>query len=213
MTAPDPLARLWSVAELEPLAIAWMRERFPKAQIAREFVCGAGGSARIDLAAFLEDEIVGVELKADTDGPERLPLQAYGFSAVVSRVWLFCGPRVAMRCASHTPSGWGTISLQRLSAGAVSCREQYQPTASRYLCPAMLLDCLWREEIGKLAESLGLSPPKRCPHRDVADIILHAVPLPRIRAMVCETLRRRRWTKFGLDAPRVLLPDEIGAAS
>lgn len=209
----DPTDRAWTAPELERLALGWLAAHFPNAILVREFVCGAGGSSRIDLAAICENEIVGVELKADTDGPERLPLQGFGFGQVCSRVWLLASPRTEPRVKRQRPGQWGSLCVLALGGGSAGLREQYTAKASDRESPRWLLDLLWREEIGRFAQTLAI-PTTRRTHGDIAaDIVADIVaklPMPDIRIGVCALLRRRRWQRIGAqECSRVILPEDL----
>ena len=187
--------------ELCDLASDWLAARYPDALIVRELSVGKWGKALIDIAAILQDRIVGVEIKGEGDSPARLELQGHVYSRVASHMFLLTAPSLDKAQEKHRPGGWwplrvvgGQIDCGKLgvveSWGHVWTAEQL-PNA-----PASLLECLITRELKLLGRVLTPSIDIGRTVPTMIAAISENAPLANIRAGVCKALRARDWLAY-----------------
>lgn len=185
----------WSAGRLTELAVGWLRAHRPDALIAPEFVCGAMGQARIDLAAITKDGIFGVEIKGEGDTPARLASQGPLFSAVCSTVHLLTAPSLLQKMREKRPQHWAMLRVEE--DGTLAGEWGYRHTKDYYLAPQCLLNTLWRPELVKLSVQLRVGVDrKRARVMDMVREIADSVPLREIKAGVCALLLEREWTNW-----------------
>lgn len=195
-------------AELLPLVIDWLAERYADSLIVPEFSIGTWGAALLDVAAITESEIIGVEIKGAGDSPARLPLQASLYSKAATRMFFLACPELEARCFKHLPSAWGRLRVRDGKIEPILTDHQRwvienictyaigrDPEPAEWLCtaPLQLLQCLWRDELDAIASRLGLTVGRL----DVESLrreLAERVALRELRPLVCELLRERRWT-------------------
>lgn len=184
----------WPADKLTALGVAWLRELRPDALIVPEFVCGAMGAARIDLAAITKDGIFGIEVKGDGDTPSRLAHQGPLFSTVCTTVHLLAAPSLPQRMRDKRPPHWAIL---RVEDGALVGEWGYRTLADYYLAPQVLLNCLWRPELLRLRARLGIGVDRRRARvMDMVREIAARIPLREIKTGVCATLLERQWTNW-----------------
>lgn len=195
-------------AEILPLAIDWLAERYPHSLIVPELSIGTWGAALLDVAAITETEIIGVEIKGEGDSPTRLPLQAAIYSKAATRMFFLPCPALEDRCFKHIPAAWGKLRLRDGRIETILTDHQRwvienihsyavgrDPEPAERLCtaPLQLLQCLWRDELDAIARKLSLIVGRL----DVESLrreIAERVALRELRPVVCSLLRERRWT-------------------
>ena len=188
----DTLTEVWPAARLTDMAVEWLRGHYPGALIIPEFVCGAMGNARVDVAAIMPDGIHGVEVKGDGDTHARLPSQGPLFSAVCSTVHLIWTPNKPDYNTKHCPPYWGRLHINE---GQVTS-AYYDCWRDCLLSPYQLLGTIWRKEMKRLCVRLRVShDPKRSTVAQMTRDIADNIPLKEIRNGVCEILRERDWSQ------------------
>lgn len=185
----------YTADRLTELGVAWLRQHRPDALIVPEFVCGAMGQARIDLAAITKDGIFGVEVKGEGDSAARLPSQGPLFSAVCSTVHLLPAPSLLEKMRAKRPPHWAILRVD--ADGALAGEWGYRSYSEYYLAPQVLLNCLWRAELLRLCTRLRVGCDRKTARvMDMVREISSLVPLREIKAGVCELLLERQWTNW-----------------
>ncbi|MCL4715506.1 MAG: hypothetical protein KJZ75_11395 [Hyphomonadaceae bacterium] len=169
------MIKQWPAEKLTALGVEWLRAHRPDALIVPEFVCGAMGAARIDLAAITKDGIFGIEVKGDGDSAVRLPSQGPLFSAVCSTVHLLPAPSLLEKMREKRPPHWAILRVEE--DGSLAGEWGYRTYSEYYLAPQVLLNCLWRPELLKLCTRLRVGCDRKS-------------------ARVCAMLLERQWTNW-----------------
>lgn len=203
--------------ELKELAINWMRRELAPCLIVGELSVADWGGASIDLAAVMQDRIVGVEIKGQGDSPSRLPLQGCMYSRVAEEMWLLPSPLIEDKCRANRPRYWGTLEVregivrprnkrtifvtEKMDDGSRVSRHQedpdnYEPTSagrSPYLCAMSMLESLWKEELRAIASRYNLTNLRSFSTDPLRDMILDALPVPVIHREMVRALNERQW--------------------
>ena len=191
----SPEVECWPAGRLKTAALHWLRARYPSALLLCEFGLGGyGAGGQMDVVALTGDELIGIEVKGDGDGPARLPLQGIRYALVSTAVWLLASPAVEKRCIKHLPDTWGELAIRDRSVTAL--RHAFYPGRVRSMnSPAALWSTLW-------------VPEQRTIHRLIAQVdgraatvpkeqVPEVVPLGLIRGHVLKALRERDWWRGG----------------
>jgi len=197
--------------ELKPLAVDWLRARFPEAHITCELSLAEYGGALIDVGAICSDQIVGVEIKGDGDSASRLKLQGQMYSRVCRSVYLLPSLDLLKSCKKHIPPEWrmlvppggdlGVHSSRRLCPDSgISWGSTYGSADPKRgegygLSPAALAAMVWTTEYGAFRYHIQEKHFTALPSRkaDFIRFVAERYPLPVIETAVCATLRERNW--------------------
>jgi len=193
--------------ELTGLAEAWLIGAYPNSIIVRELSVARWGGAMIDIAAITEKEIVGVEVKGESDSARRLPLQGLAYGMVARKMWLLPDKKNSKQCRKAKPPGWGELCIYD---GVCKRRiiGRYKATGAplmsvahdtRLLSPYRLCGALWKSELVSLAGHFHLSLKNARKVRQITDLIIKHVPVIEIHDKTIALLRSRVWKKDVLD--------------
>jgi hypothetical protein len=206
-------------------AIDWMKVEYPDSIVVTEMSVDDWGSARIDVAAITDKDIVGVEIKGEGDSPTRLDLQGLVYGKVARRMWLLVSPAgtLAERCEKKRPRGWGRLEVfdgdvrpknvaRKLGPvektthgtrqGYVPDPDTYKPDdAMRYFrqCPWAMCGTLWRDELYEIARLNGVQVKGRALAGALTDAICEQMPVPKLHDEMIKQLRQRVWRKPVID--------------
>ena len=109
------------------------------------------GTVRIDIAV-INGELVGYELKSDSDTLQRLPGQAELYGRVFDRVVLVVGKKHALKAKMMVPTWWG-VTVATSSGEKIVLTPKRQPKRNPQVDPYLLAKLLWKSEaLGALAE-------------------------------------------------------------
>lgn len=197
MSIPYPAHRL------KVLALYYLRARFPEAVLTTELAVLKYGDARLDVAGILPDRFVGIEVKGDGDGPERLERQGWTYGRTVDRLWLLPAPSLYERCKKHRPRGWGLLEVNTDEPVALTQRRRGYPQNQ---CAEDLLGLPWKTELVAIAKALEVSVNRAESGVHLTQRLAETVPLGRIRRAVCTTFYHRNWAQFTLPGrpPRIV---------
>lgn len=175
-------------ALLARLGTDWHRD----SMVLEEFRVERGGS-RIDVAV-IDEELVGYEIKSDKDTFVRFSNQIHAYNRVFDRINLVCGPALAELASSVVPSWWGIIIATRDVDDKVRLATHREACANAKQNAFSLASLLWKEEAMAALVSLETSTkaPKRASAHVLWDCMAKSLPVDAIRAVVAESLLKRR---------------------
>lgn len=200
--------------ELRDKAKLWLRAKYPQALITHELSVAEYGGALVDVAAILDDHIVGVEIKGEGDSPARLGLQGGMYSRVCRTMHLLADESIRKKCAAALPPGWGEIRIGSgredsdrynvcEASGLVTSRWNNHHDASGYgLAPVALAAMPWTKEYPAFQVALGMGytalprTKAKCIEYVAANFTLRT-----IEKAVCGILKQRDWERKQVDAP------------
>ncbi len=148
------------------------------------------GTVRVDIAV-LNGEMVGYELKSDSDTLGRLPMQAEIYSRVFDRMTLVVGDRHFDKAARIIPEWWGIIKAVESGKG-IRLRQARPSRKNRAQDPYLIAELLRKEEALLLLEQFGLANGWRSKRvRAIHERLAAELPLRVLRNRVREILKAR----------------------
>lgn len=185
-------AKSYTASELLDFAFTWLRQKHPEAVIVEEFSVGEWGKAIVDVAAILNDRIVGVEIKGAGDSATRLPLQGAMYSRVCREMFLLPTPELAASCVKKLPHGWNVLKIWDHPGHTTRLGFDMQPDHGKgYGLSSVALAAMpWTKEYKRFGRALGSQIPTR---KEVCiDTVARTCPVTDIEVAVCQVLRQRR---------------------
>lgn len=163
------------------------------------------GSCRIDIAV-INGHIRGVEIKAEADTLERLPLQVAAYGEVVDKALLIVAPKHLEPAMAMVPDWWGVMVAERGSTQGVRFRRVRPERANKGIEPQVVARLLWRPEAQAILRNLGVSERElRAPREALYRLLVEKLPLRRLAQIVRETLKAR--TTWRIQPMAIELPD------
>lgn len=182
---------------LKRKAIEWLKNKYPNSVITTELAISSYGKTSVDVAAIVNDEIIGIEIKGDGDSPSRLELQGPAYSLTLQKIYLLPSVSLKEKCLKKCPFNWGWGFLDIDDKGVIKIKSK-----AHYIncnSPEMLLSILWTNELKELAKKLNIKitredGKKIKPRRDdYISCLVDNLTLPSIRKETCNSLFNRNW--------------------
>lgn len=159
------------------------------------------GEARIDVA-ILNGQLHGIEIKSESDTLERLEHQVDAYGKVFDTMTIVCGQNHLESVCMAVPKWWGVYSANSNGCTDVTL-EMIRPNGQNPNVEAeALAQLLWKEELISLLRAGGVSEKLTSrSKRALWPSLIAAYPLPKLKALVRETLKfREDWRP---DSPRM----------
>ena len=149
------------------------------------------GSSRIDIAV-INGHIRGLEIKTEADTLDRLPRQVAAYGEVVDKASLIVAPRHVEAAMSIIPDWWGVVVADRGSRQGVTFQRIRAERANRHVKPLILARLLWRPEVQRILEGLGVAKRDlRAPREELYRRLVAELPARRLALEVRTTLKTR----------------------
>lgn len=157
------------------------------------------GAVRIDMAV-INGELVGFELKSDSDTLLRLPYQTEIYGKVFDRVTLVVGRKHYKEAIERIPRWWGCVLASVCGDEVVlqpKRRARRNPTPDVHI----LAQLLWKDEAVAILEKVGLAKGWRSKRAaEIADLLVTTLTYSQLASHVRDALRARQ--KLGQLTPR-----------
>lgn len=161
----------------------------PKTRIVEEMGIWSG-AVRIDVAV-INGEMVGYELKSNSDTLQRLPYQIEIYGKVFDRMTLVVGDRLAEAAVAMIPKWWG-CKIAKMVDGQVRLTTKRKSRRNPSPDPDIVLQLLWKDEAVAVLEQHGLDKGWRSKKSsEISQRLLSKVPFTRLSAHVRDALRAR----------------------
>ena len=148
------------------------------------------GTVRVDIAV-LNGEMVGYELKSDSDTLIRLPIQADIYSRVFDRMTLVAGSRHFDKAIDIVPSWWGLIKAIE-HRGGIKLQQARPSRRNQMQEPYLIAELLRKDEALLLMERLGIARGWRSKRvKAIHEHLAHELPLRVLRNNVRDILKAR----------------------
>ncbi|WEO64811.1 sce7726 family protein [Rhizobium rhizogenes] len=148
------------------------------------------GTVRVDIAV-LNGEMVGYELKSDSDTLMRLPTQADIYSRVFDRMTLVAGSRHFDKAIEIVPSWWGLIKAID-HGGGIKLQQARPSRRNQTQEPYLIAELLRKDEALLLMERLGIARGWRSKRvKAIHEYLAYQLPLRVLRNNVRDILKAR----------------------
>ena len=170
----------------EPL-FDYLDERYGKVRTIEEKTIG---NSRADVIAVVEGELLGFEIKSDSDTYTRLKTQIRDYERFCDRCFIVVGEKHT-QVESHVPDHWGIIFVNEenviVERDATTC-----PKVSIY----NQMDLLWRNELAAIQEKEGLPKLAGTKRRLIYERLIRTAGEPTIKHDITQQLFERDYTVF-----------------
>ena len=168
----------------EPL-FDYLDERYGKVRTIEEKIIG---KSRADVLAIVEGEIIGFEIKSDSDTYSRLKRQIKDYEHFCNRCYVVVGES-HIHVSEHIPDYWGIIVVN--NENVIVDRDAAQ-------CPKVKifdqLDLLWRNELSNIQEKEGLPKLANKRRREIYQRLIDKVGEEQTRLDITSQLFERDYT-------------------
>jgi hypothetical protein len=159
------------------------------------------GENRVDVAMLTDQQLVGIEVKSDSDNLKRLPDQCLAYSAVFDRVELFVASKHFDEAAAsdYVPSWFGLWAVREAKSGLLCDHYRRAKNNPGDYKPLWLAQLMWADE-NKAALRHHQKLPKGGSSWTVARLnreVAMVLTLGEIRTEVRAALRVRSLSKGG----------------
>ena len=170
----------------EPL-FEYLEERYGKVRIIEEKVIK---KSRADVLAIIEGEIIGLEIKSDSDSYARLARQVKDYDRFCDKCFAVVGES-HIHVDEHIPDYWGIIIVN--DENVIVERDAMK-------CPKVniknQLNILWRNELLNIQLKEGLPKLMNTKRADIYKRLIDTAGEPTIKADICEQLFERDYTIY-----------------
>ena len=170
----------------EPL-FEYLEERYGKVRIIEEKVIK---KSRADVMAVIEGEIIGLEIKSDSDSYTRLARQVKDYDRFCDKCFAVVGES-HIHVDEHIPDYWGIIIVN--DENVIVERDAMK-------CPKVniknQLNILWRNELLNIQLKEGLPKLMNTKRADIYKRLIDTAGEPTIKADICEQLFERDYTIY-----------------
>lgn len=111
---------------------------------------------RTDIIQFVDNQIIGFEIKSDADELKRLPKQVKGYSMLCDKVYLVVGDKLKEDAMVLIPDFWGVILVESLSKGVSLNVIKDAQSNPNNLVPELFSHC----SVPKIKKLVGAMLPK-----------------------------------------------------
>jgi len=148
------------------------------------------GTVRVDIAV-LNGEMVGYELKSDSDTLARLPAQAGIYNLVFDRMTLVAGDKHFDKAKDLVPSWWGLVRAVERD-GSITLQHRRKGRRNTRQDPYVVAELLRKDEAIFLLERFGLANGWRSKRaKQIHERLASELPFAVLRDSVRETLKSR----------------------
>lgn len=187
--------------DIRPILAEYIRGRQPDARIIPELGLH-GGFVIADVVAVGFDEMIGYEIKSDSDCLKRLPRQMVSYDSTFDRCALVGARRHIKRAREFLPAWWGLIEARE--ENGVPTLEVIRDLGfnpSRPVIPRVSLRLMWNAELRSALEANGWAKGVRGASGTVmTNRLLERMRPCELRALVRHTLRVRQWDNRDIPA-------------
>ena len=180
----------------------YLDERYGKVRTIEEKIIL---KSRADVLAILDGEIIGIEIKSDSDTYARLKTQIKDYEKFCDRCYVAVGES-HIHVAEHIPPYWGIIFVSNDNV-LVERDADISPKVKIN----NQLDILWRAELTAIQKKEGLPKLSNWRRRDIYKRLVETAGEEQIKKDITDVLFERDYTIFerGFDPDEQLLPEHL----
>ena len=150
------------------------------------------GKCRADIAV-INGQLVGYEIKSDSDSLRRLGRQVESYNAVFDKAFIVSGDRHIDKIRKIVPEWWGVIISSKGPKGSINFNMIRRAQVNRNIDPVSVARLLWRDEAAEILQqrrlpSRALRQPRTVLYKYLAELLNPC----ELRRVVSEYLRKRK---------------------
>ncbi|MBR6403293.1 MAG: MmcB family DNA repair protein [Eubacterium sp.] len=183
----------------------YLDERYGKVRTIEEKVIL---KSRADMLAIVDGEIIGIEIKSDSDTYTRLKTQIKDYEKFCDRCYVAVGES-HIHVAEHIPDYWGILIVSEENV-IVERDADISPKVNMN----NQLDILWRAELYAIQEKEGLPKLRNWKRRDIYKRLIDTAGEEAVKKDITDALFERDYTIFDRmnvrdDLDETLLPEHL----
>lgn len=170
----------------EPL-FDYLDERYGKVRTIEEKIIK---NSRADVIAVVEGELIGFEIKSDSDTYTRLKTQIKDYELFCDKCYIVVGEK-HIQVESHVPDHWGIIFVNEENV-IVERDAEKSPRVKIF----NQLDLLWRSELAAIQEKEGIPKLASTKRRLIYERLIDTAGEPTIKHDLTQQLFERDYTIY-----------------
>lgn len=179
-------------AEIRELLFDYIDEKYDKLRIYEELKIR---KSIADVVVVLEDKLIGVEIKSDSDTYTRLPTQIKDYNHFFDYNYLAIGATHAKHAHKHIPKHWGILCVEiKDTQSYITELRPAQPTPR--LQVSYQIKLLWRLELNNILDKNKLPKYRQKSKRFVQLKLLEKLTPEKLKADMCDELFERDYTQL-----------------
>ncbi len=152
-------------------------------------------SSIADVVVVLEDKLIGIEIKSDSDTYTRLPTQIKDYNHFFDYNYIAVGTTHTKQVHKHIPEHWGILSVAETENGYYI--EQLRPAKpTPRLKVSYQIKLLWRLELNNILSKNKLPQYKQKSKRFVQLKLLEKLTPEKLKLDMCDELFERDYTNL-----------------
>lgn len=146
-----------------------------------------------DVMVVLEDKLIGIEIKSDSDTYTRLPTQIKDYNHFFDFNYIAVGKSHAKHVGEHIPKHWGILCIYQ-NNDKVVVEEIRSPLPTPRLKVSYQIKLLWRLELNNILAKNNLPKYKQKSKRFVQLKLLEKLTDEKLKMDMCDELFERDYT-------------------
>lgn len=175
----------------EPL-FDYLDETYGKNRILEEKTMGR---FRADVIMLIEYELIGLEIKSDSDTYTRLKRQAKDYNKYCDRNFIVIGKSHEKHVAEHIPKEWGIIRVT-MEEKEICVTQLREALPNPKVKLGRQIEWMWRPELNHILEINHLPRYKQRSKRFVQEKLLEKVEHGLLKQQMCEELFERDYNMW-----------------
>ena len=177
-------------AEIRELLFNYIDEKYDKLRIYEELKIR---KSIADVVVVLEDKLIGIEIKSDSDTYTRLPTQIKDYNHFFDYNYLAIGITHTKHAHKHIPKYWGILCVEiKDNQPYITELRPAQPTPR--LQVSYQIKLLWRLELNNILDKNKLPKYRQKSKRFVQLKLLEKLTPEKLKEDMCDELFERDYT-------------------
>lgn len=176
--------------EIRELLFDYIDEKYDKLRIYEELKIR---KSIADVVVVLEDKLIGIEIKSDSDTYTRLPTQIKDYNHFFDYNYLAVGSSHAKHAHEHIPKHWGILCVA-MEDDNPYIKELREPTPTPRLQVSYQIKLLWRLELNNILDKNKLPKYRQKSKRFVQLKLIEKLTSEKLKIDICDELFERDYT-------------------
>lgn len=177
--------------EIRELLFDYIDEKYDKLRIYEELKIR---KSIADIIIVLEDKLIGIEIKSDSDTYTRLPTQIKDYNHFFDYNYLAIGSSHIKHAHEHIPKHWGILCVETKNNIKPYITELRQPQPTPRLQVSYQIKLLWRLELNNILYKHKLPKYRQKSKRFVQLKLLEKLTPEELKTDICDELFERDYT-------------------